>query len=502
MTLPDGEPREHAQGFEGQALLEALLVASPDGVVVVDDAGVVVLASSGVAELFGYDAVDLVGEPIERLLPDDLADDHRARRAAFADAPRPRPMGLGLDLVGRRRDGARVQVDVSLAPFEMDGRRLVGAFVRDAGDRRRYESGLSAINEITRQLLAGQDAEATLSLIAGLARRLTDAALGWVVTPGNGPGLVIIAGDGDGATAATGTVISDETSLSAQAMAKNAPVIVDNLSAEPVAPDAVRDLGLGPAVFVPLDSGKSVLGALAVGRRAGAAPFEPALVELLQVFASAAAVALGLGETRRELERLQVTEEHDRIARDLHDTVIQRLFALGMALESVHQLANGPVAERIEQVVDGLDEVIREIRETIFHLQRPSLASSGLRVEVVRVVALAEAQLGFAPRVGFFGPVDALTSEELTSTIAAVVSEALSNVARHAGATSVQVVIEADARELVVSVADDGAGPPAGPTAGNGLRNLADRAAQLGGSTSLVAREPAGAVLEWRVPID
>jgi signal transduction histidine kinase len=172
-----------------------------------------------------------------------------------------------------------------------------------------------------------------------------------------------------------------------------------------------------------------------------------------------------------------------------------------MGLQSVQRLTTGPVAERIDRVVDGLDEVIRDIRETIFHLERPAMATSGLRLTVDEIVAAAGDQLGFPPRVGFQGPVDSVTSTHLQSHIVAVLTEALSNVARHAEASSVDVVIAAEDGTLLVSVADDGVGPPAGRTAGNGLRNIADRAQALSGSVSVTRRAPSGTLVEWRVPV-
>ncbi len=147
-----------------------------------------------------------------------------------------------------------------------------------------------------------------------------------------------------------------------------------------------------------------------------------------------------------------------------------------MSLQSIERLAAGPVAERIDHAVDGLDEVIRDIRETIFRLERPTMAGSGLRSVVNDVVAAAAEHLGFAPRVGFEGPVDSATSAQLQPQVIAVLTEVLSNVVRHAQASAVEVVIAAENGTLVVSVADNGVGPSAGRTAGNGLRNISERA--------------------------
>jgi signal transduction histidine kinase len=249
-----------------------------------------------------------------------------------------------------------------------------------------------------------------------------------------------------------------------------------------------------------LSAEERVLGALVVARPRGAPGFSSNDIALVEVFANSAVVAITLGEDRLELEQLQVTVEHERIGRDLHDTVIQRLFALGMSLQSVERLASGPVAERIELAVDGLDEVIRDIRETIFRLERPAVAESGLRAKVDAVVAGAAEQLGFAPRVGFQGPVDAATSSRLAPHVIAVLTEALSNVVRHASASAVEVVIAAEDGVLLVSVADNGVGPPEGRSPGNGLRNISERARSLSGSVSITARHPSGTLVEWKVP--
>jgi len=262
----------------------------------------------------------------------------------------------------------------------------------------------------------------------------------------------------------------------------------------------MKALGLGPGLFCPLGVEDRILGALVVARPHGAPGFDVNDTALVEVFANAAMVALTLGEARVELEQLHATAERERIGRDLHDTVIQQLFALGMALQSIERLTGGPVASRIDRVVDGLDEVIREIRETIFLLERPALADSGLRSAVTAVVAAAAENLGFTPRVGFQGPVDSVTSEQLEPHVIAVLTEALSNVARHAEASSVEIVIAAEDNMLLVSVADNGVGPPKGRTAGNGLRNISERARALSGSVSITARSPSGTLVEWSVP--
>jgi PAS domain S-box-containing protein len=482
-------------------VLATLLQSSPDAVVAVNADGLIVLASEAIRTLFGFDPDEVVGLPIETLVPEEARAMHERHRRKFSENGQARSMGLGLELTGRRRDGSVFPIDVSLAPFSTGGEQFTGAFVRDATDRRRQEARLHAINEITQRLLAGEPTATTLELVACRARGLVDASLGWVVVPSGKEDLVVSASDGEGAESIIGLEISSDGSIAKQAMTERESIIVDDLSTEMTVPGEMKALGLGPGLFCPLSVEGRILGALVVARPRGAPSFSANDTALVEVFANAAMVALTLGEARVELEQLHATAERERIGRDLHDTVIQQLFALGMGLQSIERLTSGSVAGRIDRVVDGLDEVIREIRETIFLLERPAMADWGLRSAVTAVVAAAAEHLGFTPRVGFQGPVDSVTSELLEPNVIAVLTEVLSNVARHAAASSVEVVIAAEDNMLLVSVADDGVGPPKGRTAGNGLRNIAERARALSGSVSITARSPSGTLVEWCVPI-
>ncbi len=198
-------------------------------------------------------------------------------------------------------------------------------------------------------------------------------------------------------------------------------------------------------------------------------------------------------------ENVQLLEERERIARDLHDHVIQRLFAAGMALEGSVARADPDVAERITRVVDNLDDTIRQLRSVIFDLQDRQRSPSGLRAEMLRVAIEARPALGFEPRMRFEGPVDTL-GRPFAEHVVAVLREALSNVARHAHATTVGVRVVAESGEFRVDVVDDGIGTNGEVGTGNGLRNLADRAQDLGGTCALRCGPLGGSTLEWRIP--
>ena len=208
-----------------------------------------------------------------------------------------------------------------------------------------------------------------------------------------------------------------------------------------------------------------------------------------------------------QMRELRAVSDRDRIATDLHDQVIGRLSALGMRVASLRVLVPGSVAGRIDEAIGDLDYVITNIRATIFdlrHRSRPTEPNKGvtatLRQQVVALAAEVGERMGFAPRIGFDGDVDALVTPEIACQMLAVLRESLSNVLRHAGATAVDVTVVAGP-ELVLKVADDGMGPPTAPGAGNGLRNMSIRAEALGGHCSVRSRAPRGTVVEWRVPL-
>jgi signal transduction histidine kinase len=197
-------------------------------------------------------------------------------------------------------------------------------------------------------------------------------------------------------------------------------------------------------------------------------------------------------------------EDRERIARDLHDTVIQRLFATGLSLQGTARLAHHPdVAARIQDAVEDLDETVKHIRTVIFGLETSAVRGDSVRQRVMTLTREASGALGFLPAVDFAGPVDTLVDRRTGDELLATLREALSNVARHAGAT--QVSVEVDCRDgLTLRVVDNGRGLPAEPASGRGLglRNMASRAEALGGRFEARPGVGGGTVLEWSVPPD
>lgn len=222
--------------------------------------------------------------------------------------------------------------------------------------------------------------------------------------------------------------------------------------------------------------------------------------ELIIALATAAGVAIENARLHARARELDVVTDRERIARDLHDTVIQRLFATGLLLQGAVRMAGSDqVAERIQEAVGDLDETIRQIRSTIFALGAHSTGGS-LRTEILDVVGEYSQTLGFEPRVRLDGPIDSAVPDEAAEHILSVLREALSNVARHAKATRVDVLVDVD-DHVQLRVTDDGVGPSSESSGGFGLRNMRSRAETLGGQLSLEPAVGGGTRLEWRVPL-
>ena len=252
---------------------------------------------------------------------------------------------------------------------------------------------------------------------------------------------------------------------------------------------------------VPIMVRDQVFGNLYLTEKQGAAEFSQSDEELVVALAGAAGVAIENARLHQRLEQLAVLGERERIARDLHDTVIQRLFATGMGLQSlVGRMEGSDLRERLQQAVDELDETIREIRITIFDLEARDAVKDGLRARVLSLVGEATATLGFAPKVHMEGPLDAATDAATQEELLKTLREALSNVARHANASGIEVLLHAASGTITLRVADNGVGLAKDAQRGHGIDNMQARAESLGGVCDLSARRGGGTVVTWRVP--
>lgn len=323
-----------------------LVEAAPDGTVLVDAAGLIVLVNHQVEVLLGFDRAELVGRPVEMLVPPEVREGHHELRAGYLRHPRSRPMGASLRLRAVHASGELIPVEISLSPIIEDDETFVIASIRDVRDRNAAQDSLQRLNEA-----------------------------------------------------------------------------------------------------------------------------------------------------------LAVADDRERIARDLHDTVIQRMFASGLSLQAIATSADEPVRGRLIAVVDDLDVTIRELRTAVFRLKQHGDQSADVRNRLLGVITEATEPLGYAPRFRVDG-VAARVPSEIADELVAVAREALSNVARHARATAVTVSLSIGSHDVSIIIEDDGFGMPSARASGLGLANLASRATRLDGHFEAGVGAKGGTSLSWSVPLD
>jgi signal transduction histidine kinase len=358
---------------------------------------------------------------------------------------------------------------------------------------------LEASAEIRNELLAGASEDDALGLIARRAQELTRSET-TVIALGPDAGLTVRAHCGAGEPGLVGLRLAPDDPLVREVRDGRVGVITGS-PGRLLAHAGVALPACGSTVAAPVQSRGAVVGMLIALRRSGSQPFRPDDVPVLGSFAEQVTLALELGERNRATRQLDVLADRDRIARDLHDQVIQRLFATGLQLQSVLRRSADPAMQSlVRQAVEDLDGTVREIRTAIFdlHATGPDEAT-GLRRLLLDTAADAARGSAVAPSVRLGGAIDTLVPRRIGEHALAVVREAVSNAVRHSGAGRVTVTVEVDG-DLLVDVVDDGVG--IGPdVARSGLRNLDERARGCGGELA-VRREPLGGTrLSWRVPL-
>jgi len=370
-------------------------------------------------------------------------------------------------------------------------------------ESRRRQEWLRASGEISRDLLATEETdEHVLRRIAASVQRLADADVVAILLPtaDRPPELHVVAASGERAAALRGTHHVAAGSLAWRSMESGRGTQVDATdSGETVLLDA--HLAVGPVMAVPLTGEWRARGAVLLGRLRGRRPFAESDLQMAEAFAGQAALALELADARADQLRLSVLEDRDRIARDLHDHVIQRLFAIGLGVQSMAAVVEGPgLPARLTRTVDELDETIRQIRSSIFALRENRVTARSVKEAALALVAQLEPVLGLEPELYFSGPLDTLVDERLVDDVEAVLREALTNVAKHARARTATVVVSVTEGRLLVQVLDDGVGIDQGTTH-SGLANLRTRAEQRGGDLDVDNRDEGGLRLAWTIPL-
>jgi signal transduction histidine kinase len=410
------------------------------------------------------------------------------------------------------------------AAFNVDDQEMLVALATAAGIAvdnarvyelsRQRERWLEGSNEITASLLAEGDTVGELQLITERARNVAGAPIAALALPHEtDPGKLVfqvLDGLGWANTGLVGTTIDVATTASGMVYTSGEPLLLDRYGDAAAswqdennggAPPVLRNLG--SAAIVPLAAGEQILGVLLLIKMRGEPPFGEPDLQLLQNFAAHAALALQYAKARADQRRLAVFEDRDRIASDMQNLVIRRLFDIGLGLESLSRLVQPEVRRRIAGLVDDLDSTIRDLRHSIFSLQdhlNPDRESPGsLDETLLRTIGQAADALGFEPRVGLSGSLDAVVPESIRPDLLATLREALSNVARHAKASAVSVQLRVAEGELTLDVLDDGVGIPAGRERNSGLANLRRRAQRWGGTLSVEPGGGGGTRLTWTV---
>ncbi|MFC3961570.1 sensor histidine kinase [Nocardia jiangsuensis] len=363
---------------------------------------------------------------------------------------------------------------------------------------------LEATREVATELLAGDDPDKVLTLIADRARSLTGSACAFLALPEDPDipaaeltELIVAAAAGTGARALFGTRLPLGASHSGTAFRESRVLA----AASSMAPIAEPVPGWGPLLALPLRAGQTTIGVLTILRAPGQQPIDEAGQSMMSGFADQAAVALQLARSQQRMRQLDVISERDRIARDLHDHVIQRLFAVGMSLQGTASRARVPeIRERLRDTIDDVQTIVQDIRHSIFDLHSDTAAEApAMRKRLHAVVTEMTAEAELRTTVRLAGPVSVLPPE-IFDDVEAVLREALSNAVRHSGASAISVRLNIG-DDVTLVVADDGKGLPEKRARTSGLGNMAARAKHGGGEFSAGPGPEGGTVIRWSVPL-
>jgi signal transduction histidine kinase len=460
----------------------------------------------------GHGLLGLIIDQPQPLRLHDIAE----HPASYGFPPNHPPMRSFLGVPVRIRDkvfgNLYLTEKVGETDFTDQDERIVTALATAAGvaienarlheEAARRERWLAATAEITGLLSQSAPGVDALQIVADRARELAAADVAWVVA-GDGVdhlALQVVSGVSVDPEAMARLRLDD--SLASSVVRTGVPVSVEDLAAHPHAVDVAGALGwqrIGPAIVVPLRTARGVDGVLALAWVPDRVrEFHAIDPDLPARFAEQAALAIQVTRARDDQQRLAVFEDRDRIGRDLHDLVIQRLFAIGLGLQSTARLSDRPdITDRLSSAVDDLDATIKDIRRSIFALGSLDDAAD-IQAEVTRMVDRAASALKFRPALSFEGPVRTMVSATVAPDVLAVLGEALSNASRHARASAGSVTL-AVGDTVTLTVTDNGVGLPADAVE-SGLSNMRLRAEKLGGHCDVVGEPGGGTTVTWSVP--
>ncbi|KRB80033.1 diguanylate cyclase [Nocardioides sp. Root190] len=458
----------------------------------------------------GHGLLGLIIDRPEPLRLHDIAE-HAASYGFPANHP---PMSSFLGVPVRIRDrvfgNLYLTEKVGGGDFTVEDEEVVVALAAAAGvaieNARLYEETTAreawarASAEIGSALGTHKSTQESYAAVAEGARRVCSADAAWIlVGEPDADDLQVVALAGRPWTEDTVEALTSDDA-SRGALEKGEPCAVEDLHGSRTVVDAAPGLAeIGPVLAVPFTPTGHSRGTLSLAWTSDNEDRYYTLdAQLVASYAEQASLAMQLTEAREDQRRLAVFEDRDRIGRDLHDLVIQRLFAVGLGLQGATRMVDRPeVVARLDQAVDDLDATIKDIRRAIFGLS--SLETAGdVQAEVTRLVERAAATLKFRPVLRFEGPVRTLVDPGLAPDLLAVLAEGLSNASRHAEATAIEVVLEAG-EVIVLTVRDDGRGIT-GEGAESGLANIRTRAERRGGSLTIRTQQGEGTTIVWSVP--
>lgn len=463
ITDPDLRPLSGLADSEAWAMVEA----SPDGMILADEAGVMILVNRQIEILFGFDRGELLGRRVEELLPNRFRAAHTAHRTRYRVAPVVRAMGSDLDLWAKRKDGSEFPVEVSLSPLTTGSGLRVVATIRDINKRVASEAHTHAVLHTIDRAHDGVfmfDAE---TLQFGYVNHGASKQLGY-----------------------TRDELLEMSPLHIKPLFTESsfrellePVINGELDSCVVTTTHRRKDGFDIPVEIVLEYPPPLPGSA----------HSRMVVALVRDITDRLAAEEAVQASARAQARL---EDRERLARDLHDLVIQQLFASGMGLQSVFPLVkNKRAAKRIVETVDQLDQTIAQLRLAIFQLTVPSVETPGS--QIAEIVSQAAAQLGFQPKLEIDKEAELIPGPILAQLLPSL-TEALSNVARHADASAVNITVRVIEECLELQVVDDGVGFDPEAPRGSGLDNLQARAQEVGGTLAINSNvDGAGTTLRW-----